>query len=131
MVLEKMAMTLNRVNQMNDNPWKALMPYELEDKNIFFGRDKEIAELTSLIEYNQVVTLYGKSGVGKSSLLNAGVSPRLTMDGLKPFTIRLKSETDFESTDVSFAEMILSHLSKKKKNIDYTSKDVFCRFFEK
>ncbi len=114
---------------MNKNPWKALMPYCLEDKHLFFGRDNEMSQLSSLIEYNQVVTLYGKSGVGKSSLLNAGICPQLIQYGFQPYTIRLKSEKDFDNVNVPFAEIILSRFAKSE-SIDYSSSRIFCDFFD-
>lgn len=114
---------------MNKNPWKALMPYCLEDKHLFFGRDNEMSQLSSLIEYNQVVTLYGKSGVGKSSLLNAGICPQLIQYGFQPYTIRLKSEKDFDNVNVPFAEIILSRFAKSE-SIDYSSSKIFCDFFD-
>lgn len=116
---------------MNNNPWKALMPYEIEDKNIFFGRNNEISQLSTQIEYNQFVTLYGKSGVGKSSLINAGICPILLSNGYRPHTIRLKSNDDFYNPNISFAEIILSSFSDLNLTTDYSSKDVFCHFFEK
>ena len=43
----------------------------------FFGRDDEIEELHALILTEKIVTLFGKSGYGKSSLLRAGILPLL------------------------------------------------------
>lgn len=115
---------------MNKNPWKALMPYSFQDQHIFYGRDNEMLELSSLIEYNQVVTLYGKSGIGKSSLLNAGVSPKLLLNGFYPYTIRLKKEENFKDADIPFAEMILSQLADNRTtSLEYFSKDIFTQFF--
>ena len=66
---------------MNNNPWKGLRPYEFDDAHTFYGRNTEILQLTSLIEFNRAVILYGKSGIGKSSLLRAGVFPWLKLNG--------------------------------------------------
>lgn len=46
----------------------------------FFGRDDEIEELHALILTEKIVTLFGKSGYGKSSLLRAGILPLLDRD---------------------------------------------------
>ena len=43
----------------------------------FFGRFAEVADLTALICTYDVVSLYGESGTGKSSLIQAGLGPEL------------------------------------------------------
>lgn len=116
-------------NNQKNNPWKALLPYEKEDAKMFYGRDEETAYMTSLIEYNQMVILYGKSGVGKSSLLNAGVYPRLELGGMKPYTIRLASERDINDKNIPFSKIILSYLSNRDINVDCHDKDIFRTFF--
>jgi hypothetical protein len=60
-----------------EEPYKALAPYHAEDRGLFFGRGREIEELTALIHAHRLALLYGGSGVGKTSLLQAGVIPRL------------------------------------------------------
>lgn len=46
-------------------------------RRIFFGREKASAALTDQILANRLIVVYAKSGSGKTSLLNAGVAPRL------------------------------------------------------
>ncbi|MBK8429294.1 MAG: hypothetical protein IPL27_26570 [Lewinellaceae bacterium] len=48
---------------------------EAANRAIFFGRDEDIEGLFNLILSQKLVVLFGKSGYGKSSLLNAGVLP--------------------------------------------------------
>ncbi len=52
-------------------------PFEKDQKDLFFGREKDIEKLIELIKYEPLLLLYSKSGLGKSSLLNAGVQPKL------------------------------------------------------
>ena len=52
-------------------------PFETAQKHLFFGREKEIQELFELIQLEQLVVLFAKSGLGKSSLLNAGIAPKI------------------------------------------------------
>ena len=59
------------------NRYPGSMPFTLEHEGLFFGRDKDIHNLTTLINVEKISVLYGKSGLGKSSLLNAGVLPGL------------------------------------------------------
>ena len=64
-----------------DNPWMGLNSYKepSEESNSykFCGRQRETFDLVQLIEHNTFVTLYGSTGVGKTSLLRAGVFPVL------------------------------------------------------
>jgi len=60
-----------------------------EDQAIFFGRDAESETTTQLILASRVVTMFGKSGLGKTSLFNAGVFPRLRKQAFFPVRIRV------------------------------------------
>lgn len=81
------------------NPWLGLSSYtESSIKDYQFnGRSEAINALTELIRQNLFVTLYGRSGVGKTSLLQAGVFPVLRKYGMIPVTIRLNEIKDGES----------------------------------
>ncbi|MES2893356.1 MAG: hypothetical protein V4725_15130 [Bacteroidota bacterium] len=67
-----------------------LQSYTEAQADKFFGRDKEIDTLTKLVESNTLTIVFGKSGTGKTSLLNAGVFPKLRKDYCLPFRIRLE-----------------------------------------
>jgi len=61
-------------------PYRNLKVFRREDAPIFFGRSDEIRRLYQTIagpHGNPVILYYGQSGVGKSSLLAAGLLPRL------------------------------------------------------
>ncbi|HZM21504.1 MAG TPA: ATP-binding protein, partial [Anaerolineales bacterium] len=58
-------------------------PFERSEQNLFFGRDREISELLSLVTSNRVVLCYAPSGAGKTSLINAGLQPRLEKEGFE------------------------------------------------
>ncbi|PHN02911.1 nSTAND1 domain-containing NTPase [Flavilitoribacter nigricans] len=59
-------------------PFIGLRWFSREDAPIFFGREKEIQKLYNwILSGERLVLLYGQSGVGKSSLLHAGLLPRL------------------------------------------------------
>ncbi|MEJ2596009.1 MAG: hypothetical protein P8100_13005, partial [bacterium] len=55
------------------NPIKFLDSYTREDKDIFFGRDKDTAGLYEKVNKSKVVLLYGLSGTGKTSLIHCGL----------------------------------------------------------
>ena len=56
------------------SPFKFLDPYELQDRDAFFGRDAETKELYNLITKNRLNFLYGPSGTGKTSLVQCGLA---------------------------------------------------------
>ena len=60
-----------------ESPFKGLIPYTEDDAAFFFGRDEEIEVVIANLEARRLTLLYGESGVGKSSLLRAGVLHRL------------------------------------------------------
>ncbi len=70
-------------------PWLGLLPFSESTRAFFFGRDAEIAEIQDRIEENILTTLFGQSGLGKTSLLGAGVLPRLRENGKSPVLLRL------------------------------------------
>ncbi|MFO0586681.1 MAG: hypothetical protein U0441_04050 [Polyangiaceae bacterium] len=73
-------------------PFKFLGYFDQTESETFHGRKRECAELASLIASERTVVLYGRSGVGKTSLLLAGVFPELTRRGFFPLTARLLKE---------------------------------------
>lgn len=94
------------------NPWAGLLSYEDPAKAtrqiLFTGRTKETQEVYNLIDNNLLVTLYGKSGIGKTSLLNAGVFPLLRTSNYFPLYIRLGINDCGDST--SYAEAIINEI---------------------
>ena len=65
------------MNASVPSPYKGLRPYEEQDRDNFFGREKECRILIDKILANKLTLLFAASGVGKSSLLQAAVLPRL------------------------------------------------------
>jgi WD40 repeat protein len=58
-------------------PYKGLAPYVEKDRAYFFGRDRDQEIIISNLYASHLTVLYGASGVGKSSVLLAGVVPQL------------------------------------------------------
>jgi tetratricopeptide (TPR) repeat protein len=76
------------------NPWPGLRAFGESDRDYFFGRDREAAELFSLVQRSPVVVLYGQSGLGKTSLLQAGLFPRLKTLDFFPVRVRFDHGDD-------------------------------------
>jgi DNA-binding SARP family transcriptional activator/WD40 repeat protein len=62
-------------------PYRGLLPYGTEDADTFFGRHDDVAVCLRRLRDAGVLTVIGPSGVGKSSLILAGVVASLTRDG--------------------------------------------------
>jgi WD40 repeat protein len=68
---------VNAADQPRVNPYVGLVPYTERDASWFFGRGREETVITANLRGSRLTLLYGASGVGKSSVLMAGVLPRL------------------------------------------------------
>ena len=63
-----------------DHPWPGPDSFRTQDAAFFRGRDGEIKQLLQLVRRERSVVLYGASGLGKTSLIHAGLIPRLGDD---------------------------------------------------
>jgi hypothetical protein len=59
------------------SPYPGLAPFQITDTNYFFGRSRDRAVVADTLVASRITILYGPSGVGKSSLLRAGVTADL------------------------------------------------------
>ncbi|MBK6454091.1 MAG: hypothetical protein IPF84_16950 [Proteobacteria bacterium] len=72
-----------------ENPWLGLSSYSEETRAYFHGRDEEAAELARRVQRKLLTVLFGQSGLGKTSLLRAGLVPRLRGSGFCPVYVRI------------------------------------------
>lgn len=63
-------------------PYRGLRPYTQDERDVFFGRDEEIANVLEKLRQRAGVVVVGPSGAGKSSLVRAGVVPAILDGGL-------------------------------------------------
>ena len=75
-------------------PYRGLRPFEEEHAAAFFGRDAEIDKLLGAVGRMAVVAVAGPSGSGKSSLVRAGLLPRLRAAGTPVVDLRALPGTD-------------------------------------
>jgi hypothetical protein len=71
------------------NPWLGLASFTEETRAYFFGRDEEVAELARRVQRKLLTLLFGQSGLGKTSILRAGLVPRLRGQGYCPIYVRI------------------------------------------
>ncbi|MGQ0604202.1 MAG: nSTAND1 domain-containing NTPase, partial [Anaerolineales bacterium] len=79
-------------NEKSENkdgsPYKGLLSYRLSDAAIFFGRSAALANTLGRLARSSFTVLHSESGAGKSSLLQAGLMPRLIGAGHLPVYLR-------------------------------------------
>jgi hypothetical protein len=71
------------------NPWPGLASFREADREFFRGRRAESEALVRLLRRSRLTVLFGLSGLGKTSLLRAGVFPRIRGEDVLPVLIRL------------------------------------------
>ncbi|HEX6583428.1 MAG TPA: WD40 repeat domain-containing protein [Thermoleophilaceae bacterium] len=71
-------------------PYRGIHPFRYMDHPIFLAREEETHQLASLVAVYRGVMLYGDSGAGKSSLINAALLPRAKMLGFHPERLRVQ-----------------------------------------
>ncbi|MCB0543089.1 MAG: hypothetical protein KDC70_06210 [Saprospiraceae bacterium] len=69
--------------------YPGLKPFDRTQSAVFYGRREDVVRLTNLIVQQRLVVLFAKSGIGKTSLLQAGVAQGLESQNLAPIFIRL------------------------------------------
>ena len=70
-------------------PWPGLDAFSEALRDFFFGRAVETEELFRRVRGETVTLLFGQSGLGKTSLLRAGLAPRLRAVVFLPVFVRL------------------------------------------
>jgi WD40 repeat protein len=69
-------------------PFRYLEAFGERDAGWFFGRERETGRLVRLLERRTLAAVVGASGAGKSSLVQAGLVPRLRRRGVRVLTMR-------------------------------------------
>ncbi len=65
---------------MNENPFPGIRSFETHEAHLFYGREKQVDKIVSVLADTHFLALIGYSGSGKSSLIKAGVIPAI-LDG--------------------------------------------------
>ena len=91
-----------------ENPWPGLESFRESDAAFFRGREAEADALLRLVRRERLTILYSLSGLGKSSLLRAGLFPRLGEELCLPVYIRLA----YDAEAAPFREQILAHVTR-------------------
>ncbi len=74
---DELAKLVPKLNQSSELPYPGPRPFDVADQANFFGREGDIGAVLEKLRSRSFVVISGSSGVGKSSLVRAGVIPRL------------------------------------------------------
>jgi WD40 repeat protein len=85
-----------------DNPWPGLASFREADRELFYGREAETQEVLRLALRERLTVLFGLSGLGKTSLLRAGLFPLLRQENVLPVYVRL----DFSGTGPGLMDQV-------------------------
>ena len=97
------------------NPY-IIGPYTEDDTSRFWGRTQEIEGMYKSFLQNDYLVCYANSGEGKSSILNAGLFPKLRNSKYCPINIRFKFDEN-EYSDYNFDRIISDIIEKSLKNV--------------
>lgn len=93
----------------SENPYLRLRSYTETDAQYFKGRETESGEIFDLLQRNDVVVLYSESAEGKSSILAAGLYPRLRRHNFLPVSI-VFTEDEFAAKSPDFDAIVLGRI---------------------
>ena len=94
------------------SPFKFLDSYTKDDREIFFGREREIEELYHRVFESKIMLVYGISGTGKSSLIHCGLANKFQDTDWLPIMIR-RGENLVESMASGIKSASLTHTQNK------------------
>jgi energy-coupling factor transporter ATP-binding protein EcfA2 len=107
--LKNLPLDEDRYTYPPGSPYKGLEYFTEKDAKLFFGRGAEIRKIYNKIKNGNILFLYGQSGSGKSSLLFAGLKPRMEKQGWKLEYFRRES-------GINLAEKLNAYLSNLQEN---------------
>lgn len=89
-----------------NNPYKELSPYIESDADRFKGRSLEIEEMYDSFYRNDYLVCYADSGEGKSSIIEAGIVPKMRQNMYLPIHIVFRSDEHYSNGNVDFNQVV-------------------------
>ncbi len=108
------------MDQEKISRYPGIRAFEINERNLFFGRAMETRKLFAMVKAKPLVVLFAKSGIGKSSLINASLLPRLDHDLYRSVRIRIQDNTQ---NPISTVKAELSDYLDADKLATFSGKD--------
>ncbi len=115
----------------DESPYRALESYDLADNRLFYGREEAIDAMLARSPFARFTVLHAESGAGKTSLLRAGLMPRLLAGGFLPLYVAVRRRPPHEavkailSSDTEMAEKPLREYFKELSRIVGANREIF------
>ena len=103
-------------------PYRYLDHFQEPDRPTFAGREDDIAEVVAAATSDDPFVLYARSGLGKTSLLLAGVFPILRERGLRPVYIRVQDDAALEFRNAIAAELKIECSERREDVLELVRK---------
>ncbi|MEA2342809.1 MAG: hypothetical protein QOF63_978 [Thermoanaerobaculia bacterium] len=97
-----------------DNPWPGLESFEEDARDYFHGREAEAEDFLRRVTDAPLTVLFGKSGLGKTSLLKAGLFPRLREKHFLPIHVRLDIRPEAPGLIEQLRDGLLGELARQR-----------------
>lgn len=110
---------------MRKSPFKFLDSYTADDKDIFFGRTKEVESLYNMVFKTPLVLVYGLSGTGKTSLVQCGLSMKFEQPDWLPILVRRGKNINASLQEALEKPLVEKPYTDPKQAID----DLFYTYF--
>jgi hypothetical protein len=101
-----------------ESPWLGLRPYTEAAREYFFGRDAEVRDIFQRVVHKPLTVLFGRSGLGKTSLLQAALVPRLRDAGFVPIVLRLDYAEGAAPLVREFVDALITALNPSLPGLD-------------
>lgn len=108
-----------------DSPFLGMAAFQEANAEVFFGRDREVAEASTRLVDNPLLVLAGPSGIGKSSFVRAGLVPGLKQSGAWQICIARPGRRPLE--DLVHAVVALLHVDTRNRTAAISTAAVFER----
>jgi hypothetical protein len=103
--------TLTLPDTVPDAPYRGIEPFRYVDKDVFFAREGVTRRLLRRVVVYRGVMLYGDSGTGKSSLVNAGLAPAALDEGYHAERVRVQPRPG--------EEFVVERLTARTEPLEY------------
>lgn len=97
-----------------NNPWPGLESFEEDARDYFHGRETEAEDLLRRVADAPLTVLFGKSGLGKTSLLKAGLFPRLREKRFLPVHVRLDIRPEAPGLIEQLRDGLLGEIARQR-----------------
>ncbi len=107
-----------QIKHLGQCPYQGLFAFQEEDEPYFFGRETFTQQLVDAVQRKPLVAIIGSSGSGKSSVVFAGLIPRLRKERSWLITSLRPGNRPFHSLAVALMPLLEPQMSEHKRLLE-------------